>query len=72
MEEKTNAYKVFVGGSEGKRLSGNPRRRREDDNQKGLKEIGREVVDCIQLVRDWDQWRAHVNTVMKLEMRGIC
>jgi hypothetical protein len=41
MEEKTNAYKIFVGGPEGKRLLGIPRRRWEDDIQKDLKEIGR-------------------------------
>jgi hypothetical protein len=40
MEEKTNAYKILVGGPEGNRPLGIPRRRWEGDIKKDLKEIG--------------------------------
>jgi hypothetical protein len=33
-----------------------------------LREIGREGVDWIQLAQDMDEWRAVVNTVMKLRV----
>jgi hypothetical protein len=32
----------------------------------GLREIGRDGMDWINLAQDRDQWRALVNTVMKL------
>jgi hypothetical protein len=37
------------------------------DNIKiGLRQAGREVVDCIHLAHDVEQWQAVVNTVMDL------
>jgi hypothetical protein len=33
-----------------------------------LTEIGRGGMDWINLTQDRDQWRAHVNTVMKLRV----
>jgi hypothetical protein len=33
-----------------------------------LKEIGCDVVDRIHVVKDRDQWRAFVNTVMNLRV----
>jgi hypothetical protein len=33
-----------------------------------LGEIGRDGMDWIELVQDRDQWRALVNTVMKLRV----
>jgi len=32
----------------------------------GLREIGWEGVDWINLAQDWDKWRAFVNTAMNL------
>jgi DNA-binding PadR family transcriptional regulator len=40
MVEKTNAYKIYVGSLEGKRLLGRIRRRWEDNTKMDLREIG--------------------------------
>jgi hypothetical protein len=45
---------------------GRLRRTWEDDIRMDLRETGWEGVDWIHLVRDRDQWRALVNTVMNL------
>jgi hypothetical protein len=64
MGEKRNAYKVLMGKPEGKRPLGRPRRRWDDNIRMDLREIGWGGMDWIDLVRDRDQWRALVNTVM--------
>jgi hypothetical protein len=51
-----------------KRPLGRPRRRWEDNNRMGVREIGWEVVDWIHLAQEREQWRALVNTVMKLRV----
>jgi hypothetical protein len=33
-----------------------------------LREIGWDGVDCIDMAQDRDQWRALVNTVLKLQV----
>jgi len=53
-------------GSE--RTLGRPRRRREDNIRKNLREIGWEIVDCMFLAHGREQWRAAVNTVMNLRV----
>jgi len=40
-----NAYRIFIGSTEGKRPRERPRRRWEDNFRMDLKEIGQEVVD---------------------------
>jgi hypothetical protein len=40
----------------------------EDNIRTDLKEIGWESVEWIHLAQDRDQWRAVVNTVMKLRV----
>jgi hypothetical protein len=61
--EKRNAQGILMGKQEGKRPLGRTKRRWVDNIKKGLGE--RECcMDCIDLVRDKDQWRALVNTVM--------
>jgi hypothetical protein len=66
MVEKRNAYRIFVGKPEGKRLLGRPRRRWEDNIRIDLRELGWGGMDWIDLAQDRDQWRALVNTVINL------
>jgi hypothetical protein len=66
MRETKNAYKVLIGKPEVKRPLGRPRRRLEDNIMMNLTEIGWEVVGCIQVAQDRDQWWALVNTVMNI------
>jgi hypothetical protein len=57
-----------VGKPEGKRPLGRPRRRWENNNRMDLREIGLGGMDWVDLAQDRDQWRALVNTVMKLRV----
>jgi hypothetical protein len=63
-----SAYKIFVGKQEGKRPRGRPGRRWEDNVRMDLQEIGWEGVNWMNMAQDMDQWRAFVNTVMKLRV----
>jgi hypothetical protein len=66
MGETRIAYRILVATPEGKRPLGRPRRRRVDNIKMDLREIVRDGIDWIDLAQDRDQWRAVVNTVMKL------
>jgi hypothetical protein len=66
--EKRNAYKILVGNPEGKRPVGRPRRRWVDNIKMGLREIGWDCMDWIDLAQDRDQRRALVNAVMNLRI----
>jgi hypothetical protein len=68
MGKKRNEYKILVGKPEGKRPLGRSRRRWVDGVKMGLREIGWDGMDWIDLAQDGDQWRALVNTVMKLRV----
>jgi hypothetical protein len=68
MGEGIIVYKVFVGKPEGKRPLGISRRRWEDNIKMGLREIGIDWTNWIQLALDRIQWRACVNTVMNLRV----
>jgi hypothetical protein len=59
-------HRVLVGRPEGKRPLGRHRRRWEDNIKLDLSEIGIDGTNWIQLAQDRVQWRACVNTVMKL------
>jgi hypothetical protein len=59
---------ILVGKPKGKRSLGRPRRRWEDNIKTDLTEIGWGCMDGINLVQEWDQWRALVNTAMKLRV----
>jgi hypothetical protein len=61
-------YRVLVGKPEIKRPLGRPRRRRENNINMDLREIGIDGVNCIRLAQDRVQWRAFVNTVMNLRV----
>jgi hypothetical protein len=45
-----------------------PRRGWDDNIKMDLGEIGCGDMDCIDLAQDKDQWRAVVNTVLKLRV----
>jgi hypothetical protein len=57
-----------VGNPEGKRPLGRPRHRWVNNIQMDLRETGWDGMDWIVLAQDRDQWRAHVNTVMNLQV----
>jgi hypothetical protein len=63
---KRNAYMILVGEPERKRPLGRPRRRLVDNIKMDFIEIGWGGMDWIDLPQDRDQWRALMNTVMKL------
>jgi hypothetical protein len=63
---ETNAYRILVGKSEGKRPLGRPRRRWVDNIKMDLEGIGWDGKDRSNLAQVRDQWRALVNKVMNL------
>jgi hypothetical protein len=66
--KKRNSYRIVVGKPDGKRPLGRPRRRSVDNIKMGLREIGWDGMDRVDLAQDRDQWRAIVNTVMNLRV----
>ncbi|KAJ4438039.1 hypothetical protein ANN_13978, partial [Periplaneta americana] len=66
MGESRNPYRVLVGRPEGKRPSGRPRRRWEDNIKMDLREMGYDDREWINLAQDRDQWRAYVRAAMNL------
>jgi len=68
LREGRGASRVLIGRPEDKRPLGRPRRRWEDNNKVDLREIGIDEANWIQLPKDRVQWRAFVNTVMKLRV----
>jgi hypothetical protein len=66
--EKRNAYKILVGKPERKRPLGRPRRRWVDNIKMDLTQIGWDGVDWMDMAQDRNQWRALVNTVLKLRV----
>jgi hypothetical protein len=68
MGVKRNAYRIYLGKSEGKRLLGRPRCMWVDNIKIDLREIGWDGVDWIDMTQDRDQWRALVNTVLNLRV----
>jgi hypothetical protein len=68
MEENRNAYRLYVGKPEGKRLLGRPRRRCVGNIKIDFVEIGRSGVDSIDLAQDRGRWRALMNAVMNIRV----
>jgi hypothetical protein len=66
MGETKNAYRILVGKPERKRPLGRPRSMWVENIKMGLREIGWDGMDWIELAQDRDQWRALVNTVRNL------
>jgi hypothetical protein len=54
MEECTSAFKILKGTPAGKRPLGRPRRRREDNIRKDLKEIGINTRNWVDSAQDKD------------------
>ncbi|KAJ4441191.1 hypothetical protein ANN_11042 [Periplaneta americana] len=67
--ESRYAYKVLAGRSEGKRSSGRPRRRWEDNIKMDLRKMGYDDRVWINLAQDRDRWRAYVRAAMNLRNR---
>jgi hypothetical protein len=57
---------ILVAQSEGKRSVGRHKRRWEIGIKVDIRGIGSSGMDWIDLAQNRDQWRALVNTVMKL------
>jgi hypothetical protein len=64
--EGRGVYRVLVGRPEGKRPLERSRRRWEDNIKLGLRKIGIDGANWIQLAQDSVQWRGFVNAVMNL------
>jgi hypothetical protein len=68
MGQGKGVYRILVGRPEVKRPLGRPKRRWEDNIKMDLRETGIDGANWIQLAQDRVQWRACVNTVMKLRV----
>jgi hypothetical protein len=68
MGERRSACRILVGGPEGRRPLGRPKRRWEDNIKMDLQEIGCGVMEWIDLAQDRVRWRAFVNAVMNLRV----
>jgi hypothetical protein len=66
--EERNAYRIFVRKTKGNRPLGRTRRRWVSNIKMCVIEIRWGGMDSIDLARDWDQWRALLNTVMNLQV----
>jgi hypothetical protein len=66
--DKGNAYRTLVEKPQGKRSLGRPRRRWVDNTKIHFREIGWDRVDWFDMAQNTDQWRAPVNTVLKLRV----
>jgi hypothetical protein len=66
--EKKNSYGILLGKPEGKRPLGEPRRRWVDNIKIGVREIGWDCMDWIELAQDRDQWKALVKMVMNIRV----
>jgi hypothetical protein len=66
MGHELNTYRILVGKREGKKPLGRPRRRWVDSIKIGLREIEWDSMDWIDLVKDRNQWKVFVKTVINL------
>jgi len=68
MGDRRVVYRGLVGRPEGKRPLGRPKRRWKDNIKMGVREVGCEGMDWIELAQDRDRWRAVVNAVTDLRV----
>jgi hypothetical protein len=64
--DKRKAYRLLVGKPEGKRSLRRSKRRWVDNIRWDLGEVRCGDVDWIGLAKDWNRWRAVVNSVLNL------
>jgi hypothetical protein len=67
-QQKRNVYRVLVGGPEGNRPLGRPRRKEEDNIKVDLRGTGWGRMDWINLAPVRDQWRVLSKTVMNFRL----
>ena len=68
MEEGRSAFKILTGKPTGKRLSGRPRRRWEDNIRMDLEEIGINAGNWFDSAQERVYWRALVNAALNLRV----
>jgi len=66
MEEGRSAFKILTGKPTGKRPSGWPRLRWEDNIRMDLEEIGINAGNWVDSAQDKDYWRSFVNRALNL------
>ena len=66
MEESRSAFQILRGKPTGKRPSGRPMRRKDDNIRMYLKEIGINTSNWVDSAQDKDYWRALVNASLNL------
>jgi hypothetical protein len=66
--EKSNAYRILVEKSQGKRPLGRTRRRCVSNIKIDLREIRWVGMDWIDLAQDVNRWRALLNMIMNLRV----
>ena len=68
MEEGRSAFKILTGKPPGKRPSGRPRRRWEDNIRMDLKEIGINAGNWVDSAQDRNYWGALMNASLNLRV----
>jgi hypothetical protein len=69
MGEGRGVHRVLVGKPEGKRPLGRPRHRWEDNIKMGLKEVGKDCGDWMELAQDRERSQAIVSIVMNFRVQ---
>ena len=68
MEESRSGFKISTGIPAGKRPSGRPKRRWEDNIRRDLKEIRINTRNWVDSAQDRDYWRVLVNAALNLRI----